>query len=739
MANPPAKNAPAAPNQKAANQNSANKNPKNQAPKENSIQKVLERLRTCDNVLITLSKNPTIDELTAALGFTYILDKVGKHATAIFSGAIPNVIEFLEPEKTFEQDTNSLQDFIVAINKEKADHLRYKIEGDYVKVFITPYKTTITEADMEFSHGDYNVDLVVALNVASEEELDAALVEYGRIMHDASSINITAGAPQKFGDIEWSDPDASSISEMIARLASHIRIEGVEIFDRTIATTLLTGIIAATNRFSNEHTSSETMAISAKLLAAGADQQLISSNVPVDILTPTPEPEPAPAPEPEPTPAADDQYDNETVLSQDFSNDENVADIASRATERAKAADAARRQEAEAKAAAIKAAKEQAAAADPTALSIDHSNDVTTPPELPATPVFDAPETQVPVDANVGNVSFDTSAQISAIEEKVRSEMNPSGAVSESERVNASVNALDSALASAAAAAPISPAAVVADKVNVSGTAVPTSAISAAAAQAVPQLASGGIKHVLNPLDENDPEQAKAKPKDYSALMDAELNDESIRPPVAPEPPAAPEPPVASIPAANIEPPAAPAPTEAPAPVAAPAPEPTAPAVPEIPVVEAPAPAAPEPATAPEAVATPPHIPTITELFGKNKKEAAEKKPEPKAEEKSLGFVPLENLSGEIALPLPDPDQILPPPPMPFEPSAAPAVPEAAPQSAGQAPIGEVSSLSDDADPQLPVVPIQPATLTKAGDDQPKSNPTSEVYPDPSAFKIPGL
>ena len=261
-------------------------NPNTQPKASNSIiSQVAERVRTSDNVLVALSKDPSVDELSAALGLTFILDKMGKHATAIFSGAVPNAIEFLEPEKTFETNTNSLQDFIIALDKEKADHLRYKIDGDYVKVFITPYKTTIDESDMEFSHGDYNVDLVVALNVASAEDLDSALTEYGRIMHDASSINISANVPGKFGDIEWGDPAASSISEMIFKLSQAIKEKDKDNIDKSTATALLAGIVAATNRFSNEHTSPETMEVASKLMAAGADQQLISSSIPVDILT----------------------------------------------------------------------------------------------------------------------------------------------------------------------------------------------------------------------------------------------------------------------------------------------------------------------------------------------------------------------------------------------------------------------------------------------------------------------
>ena len=254
--------------------------------KSSVLDQVAERIRSCDNVLVALSKDPSVDELSAALGLTFILDKMGKHATAIFSGAVPNAIEFLEPEKTFETNTNSLQDFIIALDKEKADHLRYKIDGDYVKVYITPYKTTIEESDMEFSHGDYNVDLVVALNVANAGDLDSALTEYGRIMHDASSINIQADVAGNFADLEWGDPNSSSVSEMIYRLSDKLREEGEKsLIDKPIATALLAGIVAATNRFSNEHTQPETMAAASKLMMAGADQQLISSSIPVDILT----------------------------------------------------------------------------------------------------------------------------------------------------------------------------------------------------------------------------------------------------------------------------------------------------------------------------------------------------------------------------------------------------------------------------------------------------------------------
>ena len=268
-------------------ENTSQPKPAPKASNSSVITQVADKIKDSENVLVALSKNPSVDELSAALGLTFILDKLGKHATAIFSGAVPNAIEFLEPEKTFESNTNSLQDFIIALDKEKADHLRYKVEGDFVKVFITPYKTTLDEKDLEFSHGDYNVDLIISINVSAASNLDSALAEYGKIKHDASSINISASAPGSFADLEWSNTSASSVSEMIADLADILDDGSSEekIIDKSTATALLAGIVAATNRFSNEHTSADTMSIASELMSEGADQQLISSSIPVDILT----------------------------------------------------------------------------------------------------------------------------------------------------------------------------------------------------------------------------------------------------------------------------------------------------------------------------------------------------------------------------------------------------------------------------------------------------------------------
>lgn len=239
-------------------------------------QQVLEQVKSANNVLVTVSANPTVDELAASVGFTLALNKLGKHATTVFSGVVPSTIEFLQPEDTIETTTDSLRDFIIALDKSKADKLRYKVEDDVVRIFITPYKTTITDKDLEFSHGDFNVDVVVAIGVTRREDLDKAVTAHGRILHDAVVISITRDGNSELGSMNWQEPQASSLCEMVGALTTEL---GQEVLDGQMATAFLTGIIAETDRFKNEKTTPAALGLSSQLMSSGANQQLIAEKL----------------------------------------------------------------------------------------------------------------------------------------------------------------------------------------------------------------------------------------------------------------------------------------------------------------------------------------------------------------------------------------------------------------------------------------------------------------------------
>jgi hypothetical protein len=216
---------------------------------------------------------------------TLAINKLDKHATTVFSGVVPSTIEFLQPEKTIETTTDSLRDFIIALDKSKADKLRYKVEDDVVRIFITPYRTTITDKDLEFSQGDFNVDLVVALGVTRRQDLDKAITSHGRILHDATIVALTKREMvSELGAINWQDNQASSLCEMVASVMTELQ---PEVLDCQMATAFLTGIIAETDRFKNDKTTPLALSLSSKLMTSGANQQLIAEKLD--------EPDPAPA------------------------------------------------------------------------------------------------------------------------------------------------------------------------------------------------------------------------------------------------------------------------------------------------------------------------------------------------------------------------------------------------------------------------------------------------------------
>jgi hypothetical protein len=245
---------------------------------QNARQQIVERIRQSTSILVAVGSNPSVDALAAALGFSLMLNKMNKHTTAVFSGQIPPAMQFLEPIKTFESSVDALRDFIISLDKEKADRLRYKVEDDVVRIFITPYKTSITEKDLQYSQGDFNVDLIIALGVEKRDDLDKAIISHGRILHDATVITINAGGQRSsLGAIDWNDATASSLCEMIVGISENFQQPGL--LDAQMSTALLTGIVAATDRFSKPNTSPRVMTMAAQLMAAGANQQLIAANL----------------------------------------------------------------------------------------------------------------------------------------------------------------------------------------------------------------------------------------------------------------------------------------------------------------------------------------------------------------------------------------------------------------------------------------------------------------------------
>ena len=251
--------------------------------KSESPQKQLaSKIKSVNNILITVSRNPNVDQLASTLGLTMALNKLGKRSVAVFSGRIPSAIRFLNPKKTFENNADSLRDFIISISKDKADRLKVRPDGDFVKVYITPYRTKITPSDLKFEEGDFNIELIIAIGVSSRDELDASIASHGKIFHNAVTATLNLGQlHDALGMISWQDTHSGCYAQMCYNLIDILGRgeDSQDLVDEPIATALLTGVVSATDQFRNKVTTPEIMTLSANLMAKGANQQLITSEL----------------------------------------------------------------------------------------------------------------------------------------------------------------------------------------------------------------------------------------------------------------------------------------------------------------------------------------------------------------------------------------------------------------------------------------------------------------------------
>ncbi|MDQ5913386.1 MAG: hypothetical protein QG623_4, partial [Patescibacteria group bacterium] len=101
---------------------------------------------------------------------------------------------------------------------------------------------------------------------------------HGRILHEATVATINPGASAgQLGSINWSEVDLTSASAMVLVLLQNLGLTGG--ITPEIATALLTGIVAGTDRFSNQKTTPKIMELSAQLMSSGADHQLVTSSI----------------------------------------------------------------------------------------------------------------------------------------------------------------------------------------------------------------------------------------------------------------------------------------------------------------------------------------------------------------------------------------------------------------------------------------------------------------------------
>jgi hypothetical protein len=237
-------------------------------------QQTSEAVRQAETILILTGQHPSIDQVASTIALTTLLRKFGKKVTAVISDDIPASARFL-PTDGVDRAMGGLRDFImhVDLGRAEVDKLKYTIEDGKLNVHITPFSGGFQPRDVSFGYGEYEYDLIIALGVPSYNRLDKIYAQNSELLRKIPLANIDFHrSNEQYGAINLIEGTAASLAEILMALSESLQ---AGLIDEKVATIMLTGLMASTDRFTATHTTAKTMTVAAQMMAMGADQQKV--------------------------------------------------------------------------------------------------------------------------------------------------------------------------------------------------------------------------------------------------------------------------------------------------------------------------------------------------------------------------------------------------------------------------------------------------------------------------------
>jgi phosphoesterase RecJ-like protein len=239
----------------------------------NSQEQIKDQIGKNDAILICVGKNPEGDALGSALALYGSLKKMGKKVDVVSPGAVADKYVFMPEVDRISSKLEGARDYVFSldIDKKKLQQLRYEVEEDKLKIFITAKNGEISKDRISLESARFNYEIIIVLGTSDLESLGGVYDENSELFYDVPVINIDNNPSNEyFGKINLVDVAASSTAEIVFNLISEL---DEKLIDEKIATDLLTGVIAATDSFQNKNTTPKAFMAAASLIAQGANKQ----------------------------------------------------------------------------------------------------------------------------------------------------------------------------------------------------------------------------------------------------------------------------------------------------------------------------------------------------------------------------------------------------------------------------------------------------------------------------------
>jgi len=235
-----------------------------------TFSKIREAVNKYVNIAIAVPKDPTVDEMGAALSLYLSLKDLGKS----LSIATPNapLVEVSSLVGIDEVRTNlgaQSGDLVVSFpyREGEIEKVSYTRDDNFLNIVVKAGEQGLNfeEKDVRFTRGTNAPELLFVVGAARVSDLGKLFDP--AVLKDTVVVNLdNKPENQGFGDIVMVSTKFSSVSEAVANLIFSIGTK----MDLDIAQNLMLGIAAATNNFQDPKTSSLAFEMAGALMRNGA-------------------------------------------------------------------------------------------------------------------------------------------------------------------------------------------------------------------------------------------------------------------------------------------------------------------------------------------------------------------------------------------------------------------------------------------------------------------------------------
>ncbi|PIR04289.1 MAG: hypothetical protein COV59_01480 [Candidatus Magasanikbacteria bacterium CG11_big_fil_rev_8_21_14_0_20_39_34] len=243
-------------------------------------EQIRKNLEQANHILITFRKHATGDSIASALALYTYLDLKNKRVDMVCDDfAPPSTLSFLSKISLIKPALSFLQKFIISIDIKDIgiEELNYDVEHEKLRIFVTPKQGFITGNHIRTAQTKFKYDIIFVVDSPDLESLGNIYQKNSDLFFQVPVINIDNHSENEhFGHINLVDITATSTSELVYKF---IKEDPKAAIDESLATTLLTGIIAKTKSFKTNETKPHTLNIASELINLGADRDYIIKNL----------------------------------------------------------------------------------------------------------------------------------------------------------------------------------------------------------------------------------------------------------------------------------------------------------------------------------------------------------------------------------------------------------------------------------------------------------------------------